>query len=454
MGTYLSSSFYESIIENQINDSFWPGYVHAYPHKKSYREILDKTSKDFWRNIPDRLNLYFHIPFCYRKCSFCNLFTVAINKNAIDIKTAYVEKILEHIEYYSKFLSEAEIQSIYFGGGTPNTLDALDIEKIIKKLKSSFPSWSSSIEPSIECYPDLLNTKYLEIIKNSGINRISVGVESFNTTDLVQMSRKKGGLVWDELFQTIKALNLNLNIDIIYGLPGHNMNSVLDNLNLAISYNPEQISIYPLAIRSDTGMGRISLDNHVSMSEKYKMFDASKEILEKANYKCRSYVNWIKSDKSSYQQQFLEFQGVPTLGIGAGARSYSNDFHYALPWKVNQNDSMGIVDLFLSKKPEELKFVGIEMTEQERKNHFIIYSLLGAGLSYDRYQNTFNEDLELEFGDKIRAILNQGCAKVSTPLTDNSISITLTNKGRKYSDIVAHLFTSENVLELYKSFKY
>ena len=94
------------------------------------------------------------------------------------------------------------------------------------------------------------------------------------------------------------------------------------------------------------------------------------------------------------------------------------------------------------------------MTAQEKKHHFIIYSLLGGGLSYRRYLDIFNEELDVEFGNRIKAIINQGCAKVFSPLTDSDISIRLTNKGRKYSDIVAHLFTSEKVLELYKSFKY
>lgn len=441
-------------IAQQIQTSRWPGYVYTYPHKKAYRlfEKLDMTN--VWKKAPGKLNLYVHIPFCETRCTYCNLFLMPVGKKdqggAQEYTDMYVDAVNRQIERYRPLFDNPEIVSVYFGGGTPNYLSLKQLGRIVNRLKWAFPNWSNEIEPSIECLPYLLNEEYLQGLREMGFRRISIGVQSLDHGDLKVMNRKSDSARILDIYRLARKAGLNTNVDIIYGLPGQNMEAMVKNLMTVISLSPKPstINLYPLVVRELTGMAKIVPGGHVSGEEKYEFFQEACRVLAEYGYQWESSVRFaLVGGNSTYRQQILEFEGICTLGLGSGARSYAPTASYAQPYKVGRGSTKGIIDAYIEADfAEGIPFEAFFFNPDELKRRAVIFGFLLGALDMARYQGEFGESPEQSYPAEFEALCEHGLIEIKAG------RFLLSDKGRRYHDIVVNIFESEEVRRLKDAF--
>ena len=441
---------YVELLKDEIDNNIWTGYVTYYPHKKAYKNLGVLDMKKVWSGVKE-LNLYVHIPFCDRKCAYCNLFSTVFPKNnRKEIYEKYVEKVLEEIEFYGKKIDKnIVVKSLYFGGGTTVVLSIKQLQKIIDKFHQILPNWSDDIEACIECSPELLSQEYLQGLKEIGFKRISIGVQSFIQEELNLVGRNILTEQTDNIINITKNSGLNFNLDLIYGLPNQTEQSVLVNLKKAISFSPDSICIYPLAIRQGTAVSFMDKNKMFSMKQKYEIFDKLRDLLEQNGYDCQTVVRFIKSQKSTYQQQRLEYEGIPTLSVGAGARSYTDNLSYCLTYKVNDRLVQTIIKKYLETDIEKLCFDGFVYDKDEEKRKYIMLNLLDPKLYENKYYSKFNSLPQDDFFLQFEAL--QSLDLVTYNSEENSFI--LTKKGRKYCDIAVDIFVSEKVRKIYENYK-
>lgn len=186
----------------------------------------------------------------------------------------------------------------------------------------------------------------------------------------------------------------------------------------------------------------------MTMKQKYKIFGKIRKMLEKNGYINQTVVRFIKNTaKTTYDQQRLEYQGVATFGVGAGARSYTNKVSYCLSYKVQDNLVKNIIDEYLKNQIEDIDLTGFVYDNDELKRKFIMLSMLDPGVNAKKYSQTFNSDIYNDFGKQFDAL------KKTKMIKNHKNLIILTKKGRKYCDICVDIFASEKVYELYKTYK-
>lgn len=428
-------------IEAKIAAAYWPGYVHCYPHKKAYRP-MQVDLRNAWDGVKQH-NLYLHIPFCRRKCAYCNLFSCVQLENSLD---QYVDALCKEMDMYGSLLKDSTLMSIYFGGGTPSLLTESQLKRIFLSIHKNFHLISDEIEPCLESSPDDLTTEYLRILKEVGLKRISVGVQSFSQVALNDINRKYDSHNIYTISDNLHKMGMSFNIDLIYGLPNQTELEAISNVKKAVELKPESITIYPLAIRQLTGLESIGEDKVMSMRDKYDLFPKLRKILEDSGYRCQTVVRFVRTDKSTYQQQRLEYMGIPTVGVGAGARSYAPKVHYCLPYKIDQHIVKGIIEKYINTKPTSLDYDAFYFDEDELKRKYVTLFLLDPGINVETYKKSFSSDVMKDFRNELEALLELSMIKITDGM------LVLTDKGRQYSDIAVEVFQSEQIKALYDNY--
>ncbi|MCK9574904.1 MAG: radical SAM protein [Clostridia bacterium] len=441
---------YVKLLNKEVKSSDWTGFIHCYPHKKAYRNIPNIDMKQIWEGI-DEFNLYVHIPFCDRKCAYCNLFSTVLNQTEKEnMYDRYVDKLIEEIDVYSKYINKnAKIMSLYFGGGTPNVLSIKQFDKIIKKLKSVFTDWDDNIEICTECSPDRLSLEYIKGLKAIGFKRISVGVQSFIQSELDAVNRKIDIKIVDDIAKWTKQENIGLNLDLIYGLPFQTKQTIMQNINKLTTLAPDNVCVYPLAIRKFTGMENIDKKYMFTNSQKYAIFNNIRAKLERSGYVCQTITRFVKSNTPTYQQQRYEYQGISTLGIGAGARSCTPNVAYCITYKVQDKLVKSIIEEYMNTKTDERNYVGFIYNDEELKRKFVMLSLLDPGIDLNGYYKEFGVKIEDDFKTEIEALLKTKMIELNKP----EDMYLLTSKGRKYCDIAVDIFVSKQVRNLYNTYQ-
>ena len=444
----------KELVHERIAASKWPGYVYCYPHKKAYRPVNNLNLSQIWDKSVNKLNLYVHIPFCESRCAYCNLFTLPIgrrdNKNNVGYIDNYVQSVVRQIEGYRHYFDNPKILSLYFGGGTPNYLSIDQLKKIVDALREAFPNWDNNTEPCIECSPYLLDKEYIRSLKELGFRRISMGMQSFDSNDLKTMNRCSEAKRLIEVYDLVRKAGLNTNVDIIYGLPGQDMKAMLKNLEMVMGLSPKSpnISLYPLVVRKLTGMDAIMQGRSISGDEKYEFFNEACKILEDNGYEWESSIRFVLGgSNSTYKQQLLEFEGVYTLGIGSGARSYAPQANYVQPYKIMPKPTKEIIDTFISTNfVKGIPLEAFYFNKDELRRKFITFSFLRATLDINRYKDEFGESPEESYTTEFQILNDLGLVEKKEK------EIILTDKGKRYHDIVVDIFESEQVKQLKENY--
>ena len=244
-----------SKLSELLQKSPYQTYVYSYPHKTAYRPFKTPIKlSDVWsRENRNALFLYIHIPFCEMRCGFCNLFTM-VQKDEDFVKN-YVQTLRRQSQQVKQALGKSKFARFALGGGTPTRLSLEGLKAVLDIAENTMGANLQTIPGSVEVSPETATEDKLNLLRDRGIDRISIGVQSFIDTEVLAIQRRQEATRVKETLTRIKDKGFPiLNIDLIYGLPGQTIDNWLYSLHQALSFQPEEIYLYPLYVRPLTGM--------------------------------------------------------------------------------------------------------------------------------------------------------------------------------------------------------
>ena len=278
--------------------------------------------------------LYIHIPFCKSKCLYCDFYTGGAR--IADWKV-YVDCLLNEL-YHRKEGCIKIPDTLYIGGGTPSLIPGNDFQRLITGIKKIFKvsDWE---EATIEVNPEDVSSEKIEIWKDSGINRISLGVQSLNDQELSIIGRKHKGETAIKAITKLLEEFKNVSVDIMFGLPGQTLESYISTMEKIIEIRPPHISSYSLMLEEGTAMTLLSRQGKLNLPEEeiwIQMSDYTSEKLKDSGYYRYEISNYsLPGFESKHNNSYWE--GKPYLGIGPGAHSYNgNKKRYANPTNIKE----------------------------------------------------------------------------------------------------------------------
>ena len=286
-------------------------------------------------------SIYIHIPFCKHRCAYCDFNTYAGQEDSIP---AYVNALIKEIDFIGNQITNLQlpitVHTVFFGGGTPSLLSAPQFDSILRALRSAF-TLTADAEISIEANPGTISPEKLNAIRETGINRISFGVQSANTEELRMLERIHDFFTVIEAVSTARKAGFdNLNLDLIYGLPEQTLTSWQTTLQRIVDLHPEHISAYALTLEHGTPFGRWSSKGLLPLPDPdlaAEMYEYAEEFLEANGYVHYEISNWAKAN-SEFRIQNSEFMcrhnlqywhSLPYLAFGASAHGYANGYRYS-----------------------------------------------------------------------------------------------------------------------------
>jgi len=322
-----------------------------------------------------KLELYVHIPFCEKKCLYCDFLSFSAED---DLHKAYVDKLIEEIRVQAKNYSDYQISSIFIGGGTPSVIKAVYISNIMSAIYEAFIV-ESLAEVTIECNPGTVDIDKLLVYKQSGINRISVGLQSSIDKELQHLGRVHTYADFLYSYEKIRESGYkNVNIDLMSALPWQTLDSWKSTLKKVVMLKPEHISAYSLIIEEGTEFSKIygSPEGRKFLPTEEverEMYHSTIDILKNYGYERYEISNYAKPGYES-KHNIGYWTGEEYLGFGIGASSYvyGRRFHVEKDIKKYLDINMkrdimplyqNIHELSTKEKMEEFMFLGLRLTK-------------------------------------------------------------------------------------------
>lgn len=428
-----------------------PNYVYSYPSKRAYRPVdPPMTLAQAWADHRGALNVYIHIPFCGYRCAFCTLFLTTSHTS--ELVDSYVESLRRQLAMYGELLAGSQVVSVYIGGGTPTSLSPAQFDAIFAAIRSAFPDIAADCEIAVEGSPDTMRRDLLVTLRDLGVNRISMGVQTLDPDEARRAGRRYPIEQVRESAELIASIGFeNVNYDLILGLEGQTRESWMRSLEGTLALGPDTVTIYPIVFRPLTVIGKHhdrAAETFMDNTEKYERYDETVDILNSCGFRQNTFVRFSKREGDGLLQEVADFGGVPLLGLGAGSRSYSPRLHYSTDFAVRSPSTHEIIEGFVDHEhaPTEAPRLGFVLTPDEARRRYCVLNLSLGRLDAPRYEQAFGRSVD-EWRAELSALVDGGCA-------DRSVdgSIVLTRKGFKYSNVIATLFTSDVVTALEGSY--
>ncbi|WFU13214.1 STM4012 family radical SAM protein (plasmid) [Rhizobium sp. CB3090] len=391
------------------------------------------------------VSLYIHVPFCRYRCTYCTLFLTT--RHTEGLIRRYVQKICWQIRLYATFAGHRPVASLYIGGGTPTLLPMDQLAQIFSSIRNGFPNIDRSTELCVEGSPDTLSGELLDFLKNQGVNRISMGIQTMDSVELRASGRPYPVSVSISAIEAIRTRFDNFNLDLIYGLFRQTQESWKRSLERVLSFRPTTVSLYPAVTRPLTAVQkqqRSQPGEYVEDHVKYAIYDSNVDFMQDNAYRQESFTRFtcLPEGTSAYSQETSDFLGIPTIGIGAGARSYNGKYHYSLDYAVALKNVGKVIDdhVNLELTGRNLLKYGVILDESEERLRYFLLNLTLNQLSESDYSRRFKRHLRADFLEVIDALEVEGCIDLRS---DGAIR--LTRKGYKYSKLIAHHLFSDHV---------
>lgn len=269
----------------------------------------------------DMPGLYIHVPFCKTKCPYCDFYSVTDLTLAED----WLSALIKEMEFYKDDFDTFD--TIYVGGGTPTVLSNKVLIFLFQELRKQF-SFTDNTEITVEANPDDITQEKLSLLKSLGVNRLSIGVQSFNDEELALLKRRhslKG--TKDALHCVIEAGFSNFGIDLIYGLPGQTLETWTASLQKALTFQPTHLSCYQLTIEKATPFGKmLEQGSFQSCTEKQgaDFFLTTSRFLEENGFIHYEISNFSRGNEFRSRHNCKYWHHIPYLGLGPGAHSFLN----------------------------------------------------------------------------------------------------------------------------------
>ncbi|MFF0388611.1 STM4012 family radical SAM protein [Kitasatospora sp. NPDC004615] len=434
-----------------LAESPYQSYVYAYPHKTAYRPLPDRPPlADLWRGEKqDALSLYLHIPFCEVRCGFCNLFTRIGSPEGLT--TAYLDALERQAGQAREALSgSAEFALAAFGGGTPTYLTAAELERLCDIAEHRMGADLRSIPLSVEASPDTATADRLQVLAERGTTRLSLGVQSFLDEEARSAVRpQKRAAVEAALGRVRDAGFPVLNIDLIYGIDGQTVASWIKSLDAALSWQPEELYLYPLYIRPLTGLGRHADNRHTDNApspewdaQRLTLYRAGRDHLLANGYEQVSMRMFRRSGAACASAGEYACQTDGMVGLGCGARSYTSKLHYSFDYAVDAREVRRIIDDYVAAPDFSRAELGWEMTDEETRRRHLVQSLLqGEGVDLAAYRERFGSSPEQDFPSELAGFA------ANNWLAAGADRLLLTAEGLAWSDAIGPRLFSAGVRE-------
>lgn len=364
--------------------------------------------------------LYIHIPFCDHKCIYCDFYSVITRDNI----TNYLNAIKKEISFYSeKYKNDSKITSVFFGGGTPSLMEPEYLGEIIQHLKTRFDILPTA-EITMETNPGTVNKKKLETFRSFGINRISIGIQSFNNDELKFLTRIHDS---EKAIETITDASRagfdNINIDLIFNLPGQSREKWLNNLKTAASSNIQHISAYSLILERGTILNKMVLDKKVILQDDdydADLYECTMDYLEGQGFLQYEVSNFYKPGfECIHNKAYWEYKDY--FGFGSSAHSFVNgkrwwNFSSARQY-ISEVEKHG-----MAEANSEL------INDEQRLSEYIMLALRAKGIKLKEFYTLFGTS----WLERNKSYLEN--LKKENFLTFNAEKINLTKKGYAVCD--------------------
>lgn len=377
-------------IDEIISGTPYVSYAYSYPHKTAYRPLESPVSlADLWAGErKEALFFYLHVPFCEMRCGFCNLFTTA--NPAESLETQYLNALRRQAEVVREATGPVTIARMAVGGGTPTYLDLAGLDTLFDIAEGLYGADLAAIPISVETSPRTAEPEKLALLRRRGVDRVSIGVQSFVEAEVAAIGRaQKTGIVETALSTIREAGISSLNIDLMYGLPGQTVETWLGSLRAALRFAPEELYLYPLYVRPLTGLDRSpkSWDDI-----RLACYRAARDFLRAEGYEQVSMRMFRKTSSESKVGPVYCCQEDGMVGLGCGARSYTETLHYSSEYAVGRSGVKSILADYVSKSADDFAVAdyGVRLDPEEQRRRHIVKSLLQAeGLALDDYRRRF-----------------------------------------------------------------
>lgn len=274
-------------------------------------------------------SLYIHVPFCRSKCGYCAFFSEPLREGMLD---AYLPLLLEEIGLWAERLGRLSVPTVFFGGGTPSLLAPEHLARIMEALRKHF-DFAEGAEISMEANPDSASPEFLRAARELGVNRLSLGVQSFRGEELALLGRPHSARqAWEAVTRARSAGFANLGLDLIWGLPGQREGQWLESLRRAVELAPEHLSCYGLSLEPGTPLAEApeELRQLPPERELARMYVHTGELLEDAGYMQYEISNYARLGHTC-RHNLACWEGRDYLGLGPAASSTLGNLRWTNP---------------------------------------------------------------------------------------------------------------------------
>ena len=368
--------------------------------------------------------IYIHIPFCKQACSYCNFHF----STSLQLKTDFLHALHQEILLSKGFINAAEtIETIYFGGGTPSLLSGEELQEVIELLRNKF-TVATDAEITLEANPDDINPSVLKDWLSIGINRLSVGIQSFDEVELKWMNRAHNASQSLQCLQNIQNAGFtNFSVDLIYGSPLQSNDELIKNAELIFARDIPHISAYALTVEPKTALYKMIAQHKtadVDDARQAEQFQLLLSLMEKYGYEQYEISNFAKPGfRSRHNSSY--WQGKPYYGFGSSAHSFNGSDKRR--WNI-ANNALYIQSL----KNNAIPFEEETLTTTQQLNEYIMISLRTAeGLHIEKVRTHFGEKEAAEIVLKSKIFIDQQNMQLV------SGSLVLTSQGKFLADGIA-----------------
>ena len=371
------------------------------------------------------IGVYVHIPFCVRKCYYCDFISYS---NKFEMQEEYIKKLIKEIEDNKDLLKNNEITTIYIGGGTPSSLKPELIKNVLDKIyELANIKNKEKVEITIEVNPGTVTKNNLQLYKNCGINRLSIGLQSTNDKLLKEIGRIHN---YEQFLNTynwaVEAGFCNINVDLMLGLPTQTISDLKESLEKIVNLKPapKHVSVYSLIIEEGTDIdnkiseGELQLPEEADERNQYKY---TKNYLELNGYKHYEISNFAKSGYES-KHNINCWEQKQYVGFGIAAHSYINGCRYSNTCDLEE---------YLNKESKDIKTIHEKQTLDDMKKEYMLLGLRKIdGVSISKFKEKFGENPTYLFRNELQKLVEEDLLVVDL---DN---IKLTNKGLDFANLV------------------
>ncbi len=368
------------------------------------------------------LSIYIHVPYCEHKCIYCDFYSVINGKNVRE----YFETLVEEIKFRaSQYSATHEVKTIFFGGGTPSLVQTKYLAKVLNTISKYF-NVCENMEITIEANPGTLDNNKIKDYLSLGVNRLSLGVQSFFDDDLKFLTRIHSAKEAIESVETAYSNGFeNINIDLIFNLPGQTKARWKENLTTAVELPVKHISAYSLILESGTILNKMVLDGKVKIGDDdydADLYETTQDFLSNKGFEQYEVSNFAKGNyECEHNKAYWEYRNY--LGFGTSAHSFIKPKR----WK----NFTSLSQYLLSKKKSEKLFVASEeiLTKSEQLEEYVMLTLRSKGLNLNELNSLFGK----EFYEKNKGIISE-LEKDKLLLKEGDEKLVLSQKGYAVCD--------------------